>query len=116
MVGVGVVADKDYLYKETRDPEIIFKREVKKNAWIEDHLAAGKQDCPFRITGDYSYCLKYCASDGLILTGDAFAFPDPVFSSGLLLALLSGELATDAVNAALANGNVSAQQFCKLWR
>ena len=111
LVGVGIVADKDYVYKETRDPEIIFNNEIKKNAWIEDHLAAGKQDCPFRITGDYSYRSKYCASDGLILTGDAFAFLDPVFSSGLLLALLSGELAADAVDAALAKNDVSAHQF-----
>lgn len=111
LVSVGVVADKDYLYRETRDPEIIFNREIKNNAWIEDHLKPGYQDGPFRVTGDYSYRSKYCASDGLILTGDAFAFLDPVFSSGLLIALVSGELAADAVDAAIRDDNVSAHQF-----
>src|SRR5262249_52606604 len=54
---------------------------------------------------------RYCAADGLILTGDAFAFLDPVFSSGVFLALRSGELAADAVDAALTRGNVAASQF-----
>jgi flavin-dependent dehydrogenase len=111
LVSVGIVADKDYLYKDTRDPEIIFKREVLKNPWIERHLAAGSHDGPYRVTGDYSYRSKYCAANGLVLTGDAFAFLDPVFSSGVFLALLGGELAADAVEAALSAGDVSSQAF-----
>jgi flavin-dependent dehydrogenase len=111
LVSVGIVADKDYIYKETRDPEIIFKREVLKNPWIERHLAAGSHDGPYRVTGDYSYRSKYCAANGLVLTGDAFAFLDPVFSSGVFLALLGGELAADAVEAALSAGDVSSQAF-----
>ena len=111
LVSVGIVADKDYLYKETRDPEIIFKREVLKNPWIERHLAAGRHDGPYRVTGDYSYRSKYCAANGLVLTGDAFAFLDPVFSSGVFLALLGGELAADAVEEALSAGDVSSQAF-----
>jgi flavin-dependent dehydrogenase len=45
------------------------------------------------------------------LAGDAFGFLDPVFSSGVLLALRSGELAADAVDAALQAGDVSASRF-----
>ena len=46
-----------------------------------------------------------------MLAGDAFAFLDPVFSSGVYLALKSGELAADAVDAALAAGDVSGERF-----
>src|SRR5580658_4045988 len=111
IVSVGVVAEKDYLYKDTRDLATIFHREVKKNAWIENHLAAGQQFGPYRVTGEYSYRSRHCAADGLVLTGDAFGFLDPVFSSGVLLALRSGELAADAVDAALKAGDVSASRF-----
>jgi flavin-dependent dehydrogenase len=111
IVSVGVVAEKDYLYKDTRDLAEIFNREVKKNAWIEKHLAAGQQFGPYRVTGEYSYRSRYCAADGLVLTGDAFGFLDPVFSSGVMLALRSGELAADAVEAALQAGDVSASRF-----
>ena len=44
------------------------------------------------MTGEYSYRSRHCAADGLVLVGDAFAFLDPVFSSGVFLALRSGEL------------------------
>lgn len=111
VVSVGIVADKEYLYRETRDPETIFQREVKNNPWVEEHLAPGKREGDYRVTGDYSYRSKYCAQDGLVLIGDAFAFLDPVFSSGILLALLSGELAADAVDQALAAADTSAAQF-----
>lgn len=113
VVSVGVVADKDYLYDTTRDPQVIFEREIKNNKWIEDHLSGSQMTDAFRITGDYSYRSKYCATDGLVLTGDAFAFLDPVFSSGLYFALKGGEMVADHVECALREGDVSAQQFIK---
>ena len=111
IVSVGVVAERDYLYDGTRDLETIFHREVKKNAWIEQHLAVGQQTGPYRVTGEYSYRSRYCAANGLLLAGDAFAFLDPVFSSGVFLALRSGEMAGDAADAALTAGDFSAPRF-----
>jgi flavin-dependent dehydrogenase len=112
VTSVGVVAERDYLYRGgERDLEKILRREVGNNAWIEDHLSEGAQFGPFWVTGEYSYRSQYCASDGLVLVGDAFAFLDPVFSSGVFLALKSGELAADAVAAALESDDVSARRF-----
>ena len=93
IVSVGVVGDKEYLYHDQREPAQIFQREIKKNQWIQDHLESGKQINDYRVTGDVSYRSRYSASDGLVLVGDAYAFLDPVFSSGLYLALHSGILA-----------------------
>ncbi len=111
IVSVGVVADKDYLMRSTKDLKEIFYSQVAQNVWIQDHLAKGEQFGPFRITGEYSYRSKYCAADGLILAGDAFAFLDPVFSSGVMLALRSGELAADAADPALTDGDFSGARF-----
>jgi flavin-dependent dehydrogenase len=111
VVSVGVVAEKDYLMRSTKDLKEIFYQEVAQNVWIQDHLAKGEQVGPFRITGEYSYRSRYCASDGLLLAGDAFAFLDPVFSSGVMLALRSGELAADAADLALTDGDFSAARF-----
>ena len=111
IVSVGIVADKDYLLKDTRDPVEIFQREVKKNTWIKEHLSCGECCETFRMTGEYSYRSKYCAANGLILVGDALAFLDPIFSSGVFLALKSGELAAEAVDKALNEKDFSAQQF-----
>jgi flavin-dependent dehydrogenase len=111
LVSVGIVAEKEYLYRDTREPACIFEREVRNNGWIEQHLAPGRQTGSYWVTGEYSYRSKYCAADGMILAGDAFSFLDPVFSSGVFLALRSGELAGEAVDAALSAGDVSAAQF-----
>jgi flavin-dependent dehydrogenase len=111
MVSVGVVAESDYLYKETRDLEQIFLREVTNNTWIEEHLAPGCRTEPFRVTGEFSYRSRYSAANGLVLTGDAFGFLDPVFSSGLFFALRGGELVADAVDAALTAADYSAARF-----
>ena len=111
MVSVGVVAESDYLYRDTRDLEEIFLREVTNNRWIEKHLAIGRRTEPLRVTGEFSYRSRYTAADGLVLTGDAFGFLDPVFSSGLFFALRGGELVADAVDAALTAGDYSAERF-----
>jgi flavin-dependent dehydrogenase len=112
LVSVGIVAEKDYLYRNgSRDLSVIFQNEIGNNPWIEQHLAPGRQTGRYWVTGEFSYRSRHCAADGLILAGDAFAFLDPVFSSGVFLALRSGEMAADAVDQALKAGDFSAAQF-----
>ena len=60
-----------------------------------------------RVTGEYSYHSKQIGGDGFCLVGDAFAFLDPLFSTGVFLALKSGEMAADAIHAALSTGDAS---------
>jgi len=111
LLSVGIVAEKDYLYRDTHDLKTIFHREVAVNKWIEQHLAVGQQVGEYRVTGEYSYRSRHCAGDGLLLIGDAFAFLDPVFSSGVFLALRSGEMGADAADAAISAGDCSASRF-----
>ncbi len=111
-VSVGIVCERDYLYREPAlDPKAMFEREAQIQPWIAEHLAGATQVGEYRVTGDYSYRSKYCAADGLLLAGDAFGFLDPVFSSGVFLALYTGVLAGDAVHESLAAGDVSAARF-----
>ena len=102
MVSVGIVAEHQYLFNgTTNDHAEIFQREVQNNEWIKEHLAEGEQTGEYRVTGDYSYRNRYCAIDGLALAGDALGFLDPVFSSGVFLALKSGVMLADEVDSAL---------------
>jgi flavin-dependent dehydrogenase len=66
---------------------------------------------PFRAAKEYTYRATTCAGDGWVAVGDAFGFLDPLYSSGVLLALKSGQLAADAVCDGLANGDTSAKQL-----
>ncbi len=111
VLSVGVVAKKEYLFRGTQDISEIYQREIKENVWLIEHLAPAKQCDEVRITNEFSYRSQHCASDGLVLAGDAFNFLDPVFSSGMFFAMKSGEMAGDAVHAALARGDTSATAF-----
>ena len=113
-VSVGVVAEGKYLTRGgVKDPKAIFDREIQENRWIQDHLAPGCPEGEYWITSEYSFHSRHCGCEGLLLVGDAFAFLDPVFSSGLLLALKSGVMAGDAVHAALAARDVSPDRFAE---
>jgi flavin-dependent dehydrogenase len=117
IVSVGVVAEGKYLSRDgIREPEKIFQREISQNIWIEDHLACGAQTGPYYITGEYSFHSRHCAAEGLVLVGDAFCFLDPVFSSGIMLALKSGILAADAVHEAVLSRDFSPARFAEYGR
>ena len=112
MVSVGVVAEGKYLTRGgIKDLAQIFDREVGQNLWIKEHLAPGRQTGPYFITNEFSYHARHCGTEGLLLAGDAFCFLDPVFSSGLMLALKSGVMAADAIHAGLLRQNLSAETF-----
>lgn len=111
-VSVGVVAEGKYLARDgVKDPRAIFEREIGENLWIKDHLATGVSTGEYFLTSEYSFHSRHCGCEGLLLVGDAFCFLDPVFSSGLLLALKSGVMAGEDVHLALARKDFSPQWF-----
>lgn len=112
MVSVGVVAEGKYLTRGgVKDPKTIFHREVEENLWIKDHLSTGSSTGDYYVISEYSHHSRHCGCNGLLLVGDAFAFLDPVFSSGLMLALKSGVMAGDEVHKAIVEGDFSPQRF-----
>ncbi len=112
MVSVGVVAEGNYLTRDgVKEPAAIFEREIGQNLWIKEHLAPGAQVGKHHVTSEYTFRSEFCAEEGLLLVGDAFGFLDPVFSSGLLLALKSGVLAGENVDRALSEGSLKPSQF-----
>ena len=112
-VSVGIVAENKYLFNgSTRDHAEIFNREINNNAWIADHLENATQVGEYRVTGEYSYRNRHSAENGLVLGGDAFGFLDPVFSSGVFLALKSGNILADEIDVILNSDNdFSASSF-----
>lgn len=113
MVSVGVVADNDYLLKDrcNKDPAAIYQDEIARCPGLGPRLANAEMVAPVRVAKEYSYRSSEVAGDGWVLVGDAFGFLDPLYSSGVLLALRSGEVAADAIEAALAAGDVSAERL-----
>ena len=117
IVSAGIVAEGKYLSRGgVKDSKAMFDREVTQNKWIEQYLAPGKQFGDYFITSEYSYHVKHCAAEGLLLAGDAFCFLDPVFSSGVMLALKSGVMAGDAIHEAIEVNDFSPARFADYGR
>ncbi len=112
MVSIGIVAEGKYLTRGgVKDLKTIFNRELDENQWVKDHLAVGEPQGNYFITSEYSRHSRYCAAPGLVLVGDALAFLDPVFSSGVMLALKSGVLVGETIHTGLVSGDLSPAHF-----
>ena len=112
IVSLGVVAPFDYLFKNRRGSHAdTYQEEVDAAPAVKQRVANATRVAGHFVTRDYSYRSKQVAGHGWVLVGDAFGFLDPLYSSGVLLALKSGELAADAVCEGLEKSDATAAQL-----
>jgi flavin-dependent dehydrogenase len=112
IVSLGVVAPFDYLFKGRKgNHEQTYQEEVEHTPAVKERIKNATRVTGYFATRDYSYRSTQCAGHGWVLVGDAFGFLDPLYSSGVLLALKSGELAADAIIDGLNKGDTSAAQL-----
>ena len=111
-VSVGVVAPMGYLVRPPkRPPQEVFDEEVARCPGLIPRLSKARQVAPVKVLRDFTYRSKRRAGDGWVLVGDAYGFVDPLYSSGVFLALKSGEMAADSILAGLAAGDCSAERL-----
>jgi flavin-dependent dehydrogenase len=111
ITSIGVVGDSMYLLKGRGAPEEIFAEELAKCPALEQRLTTATMVDKHRVAREFSYLTRQQAGDGWVLVGDAFAFIDPIYSSGVFLAFKSGELAADAIIDGLNKGDTSGTQL-----
>jgi len=112
ITSVGVVADPEYLVKgRGQDLAKIFQEEIDKVESVRRRVEGGTRVDKIYSILDYSYRSTHNAGDGFILIGDAYGFLDPIYSSGVLLALKMAELAADRIHDAFANNDFSAARL-----
>jgi flavin-dependent dehydrogenase len=75
-----------------------------------------RREWPVRVEKDFSYQVRRYAGERWLLAGDAGSFLDPVFSTGVTIALESGIEAGRALDAALDGGDLSARAFRRFER
>jgi flavin-dependent dehydrogenase len=114
VTSVGVVGDLDRLMGDkSRTPEQKLDDEIAKCPGLADRMPGSTRVGEVHVCSDFSYRASRCAGEGWILVGDAFGFLDPMYSSGVFLALKSGEMAADAINEAFERNDFSGAQLGK---
>jgi flavin-dependent dehydrogenase len=115
VMSVGAVCRPEYL-KQRKGRTVEFLVETLRQnpaAWarLETASLIGNE---VRVTGNYSYDSARMGGPGWVLVGDAFAFLDPVFSSGVYLAMSGAEQAAKVVDEALRSPKREAALLRKL--
>ena len=112
LMSVGVVLPRT-VFKDfaERDPEALLGRLIADTPAVSRLMAAAERRRPVRVERDFSYGSRAYAGDRWILVGDAGSFLDPVFSSGVAIAMESGLEGAQAVAAGLARGDLSSRAF-----
>ena len=110
-VSVGLVGDNDFLLKRGNKPQDTFDAEIKNCPGMQRRLLDAKQVGRLQVAKEFSYRTTEQAGDGWVLVGDAGGFIDPVYSSGVYLALKSGLWAGEAIAEGLGRGDLSKKQL-----
>ncbi|HEU4768732.1 MAG TPA: NAD(P)/FAD-dependent oxidoreductase [Pyrinomonadaceae bacterium] len=112
ITSVGIVADPEYLVQgRGQDLAKIYEEEIAKCEPVRKRVAGGERVDKIYSILDYSYRSKKNAGNGFIIIGDAYGFLDPIYSSGVLLALKMAELAADAIHDAFNHNDFSAERL-----
>ena len=110
-MSIGLVMDTADFKALRQSPEDALESAIAAEPTIAARMGAAERVTPVHSTGDYSYRNAAFAGERWLLTGDAAGFIDPVFSTGVFLAIASGEQAADAIDAALADPGSRAKRF-----
>ena len=111
MASIGCTGTMPYMFEKGSTPEETFARELDRCPAMKERLENATRDRDFLTTKDYSYYATQGAGPGWVMVGDAFGFIDPVYSTGVFLALKSGEFAADAIDAAIKADDLSAERL-----
>ena len=117
LMSVGVVLPRTaFQAQATSDHEALLARAIAETPAVASLLAGATREWPVRVEREFSFSSRAYAGDRWVLVGDAGSFLDPVFSTGVAIALESGVEGAQALSAGLAAGDLSARRFNRFAR
>ncbi len=111
VTSVGVVAENATFKKMGGRKDDFFHEMVKASPDLVTALADARQVTDFEAEAEYSYYMDRVVGDGWLLIGDAARFVDPIFASGVSIAIYSSKFASEVIIPALEQDDVSAAAF-----
>ena len=107
ITSVGAVVWPYYMKHRDRPLREFFLATIAMCPGLQERLAEADMVAEPEATGNYSYQCDSCQGENYVMLGDAYTFIDPVFSSGVMLAMNSAFAGTDVIHAKLANQRVA---------
>jgi flavin-dependent dehydrogenase len=101
VMSIGAVCFPEYLKTRRGENEDFLMRTLQSEPSAWNRMDNAQRVAPVHVTGNYSYTCTRMTGPGWVMVGDAYAFVDPVFSSGVYLGMNSAEMAAEVVDGAL---------------
>lgn len=111
ITSIGVVTEREVFRQARTDLKTFFNTYVESNRDLSDAMCHARCVNELKVEGDYSYSMENFVGDGFLLVGDAARFVDPIFSSGVSVALYSAKFAAERIQEAFARNDFSADVF-----
>jgi flavin-dependent dehydrogenase len=108
---VGVVMDTATFRATKLAPQAALEKFIAEQPVMSERMKSAVRVSPVYSAGDYSYRNKKLFGDRWLLAGDAAGFIDPVFSSGVFLAIMSAEKAADTLDEVLRDESLKPRLF-----
>jgi flavin-dependent dehydrogenase len=103
-MSVGLVVDRDHVVSCGLQPEELLNQTIAATPWVAERMRAAERVTQIYARRDFSYVMKNIVGENYALVGDAAGFIDPIFSTGVFIAMKSADLAATAVESKLREG------------
>jgi 1H-pyrrole-2-carbonyl-[peptidyl-carrier protein] chlorinase len=107
ITSMGIVAERDVFRQAKMEPADYFYKFVNSNPDLAEAMKDARLVNEFKLEGDYSYKMDTFAGNGFVMIGDAARFVDPIFSSGVSVALYSAKYSFERIKLAFETGDFS---------
>ena len=96
-MSVGLVVDRDHVTSCGLKPEELLDRTIAATPWVADRMKEATRETQVYVRKDFSYEMRTLVGPNFALVGDAAGFIDPIFSTGVFLAMKSADIAAEAI-------------------
>ena len=108
IMSVGLVTDRDAFLQSGLTPEEMLEQTIRSTPYVARRLANAKRQGVVRARKDFSYSVDQLTGSNFAMIGDAAGFIDPIFSTGVFMAMKSAEIVADGLSERLRGGDAAA--------
>lgn len=106
IMSVGLVASRETVMEAGGDPEALLATMIRRTPYVAGRMESAEREGRVYARKDFSYRVKNIVGRNYVLAGDAAGFFDPIFSTGVFMAMKSADLAAEGADLRLRTGSM----------
>ena len=107
VMSVGLVVDREHFVRCGLEPEELLDRTIAESPWVAERMKDAERITQIYARKDFSFRMRNMVGANYALIGDAAGFIDPIFSTGVFMAMKSADMAASAIASRLRTGSMA---------